>query len=100
MAEMISKDSKVHGNGSFLFDMEEIRKRARHEIEKGPITDGYRADREKVISLLNQVLATEIVCVLRYRRHYFTASGINAEPIAEEFLEHANEEQGHVDLVA
>ena len=62
--------------------------------------EGYSADRETVIKLLNEALATEIVCVLRYRRHYFMASGINAESVAAEFLQHANEEQGHADQIA
>lgn len=86
--------------GEFLADLERIRRRAREEIEKGPITDAYTADRERVISILNEVLATEIVCVLRYKRHYFTAQGINAGPVAEEFLQHANEEQAHADQAA
>jgi bacterioferritin len=84
----------------FLTDIKEIRRRARRHLEQGPITAGYRADREKVIGLLNEVLATEIVCVLRYKRHYYMASGIYAEPVAQEFLQHANEEQLHVDQVA
>lgn len=84
----------------FLSDVKEIRRRARQKIEQGPVTDGYKADREKVISVLNEVLATELVCVLRYKRHYYMASGINAEPVAQEFLQHANEEQVHADLVA
>jgi bacterioferritin len=86
--------------GEFLSDIETLRRRAREEIEKGPITDAYTADRERVISVLNEVLATEIVCVLRYKRHYFTAQGINAGPVAEEFLQHANEEQVHADMAA
>ncbi|HWN98550.1 MAG TPA: ferritin-like domain-containing protein [Blastocatellia bacterium] len=84
----------------FLSDVKEIRRRARQKIEQGPVTAGYKADREKVISVLNEVLATELVCVLRYKRHYYMASGINAEPVAQEFLQHANEEQVHADLVA
>jgi bacterioferritin len=86
--------------GEFLADIEAIRTRARQEIEKGPITDSYTADRERVIAVLNEVLATEIVCVLRYKRHYFTAQGISAGPVAEEFLQHANEEQAHADMAA
>jgi len=69
-------------------------------MEQGAVTAGYRADRQRVISVLNEVLATEIVCVLRYKRHYFMARGINAQPIAQEFLQHANEEQGHADQAA
>ena len=86
--------------GEFLSDVKEIRRRARQQIERGPVTAGYKADRERVIAVLNEVLATELVCVLRYKRHYYMASGINAEPVAQEFLQHANEEQAHADLVA
>lgn len=86
--------------GKFVSDLEAIRRRAREHIEKGPVTGAYKADLPRVIEVLNEVLATEIVCVLRYKRHYFTASGINAQPVAAEFLQHANEEQGHADLVA
>jgi bacterioferritin len=84
----------------FLTDIKTLRERARQHIENGAVTEGYRADRETVIKLLNEALATEIVCVLRYRRHYFMASGINAESVAAEFLQHANEEQGHADQIA
>jgi bacterioferritin len=86
--------------GEFLSDVETLRARARAHLERGPITDSYGADRERVISVLNDVLATELVCVLRYKRHYFTAQGINAGPVAQEFLQHANEEQQHADMVA
>src|SRR4029079_12176628 len=74
--------------------------RARMHIEKGPITENYKADRDKVISVLNEALATEIVCVLRYKRHYYMAVGINAESVAGEFLQHATEEQLHADQLA
>jgi bacterioferritin len=84
----------------FLTDIKTLRERARQHIENGAVTEGYSADRETVIKLLNEALATEIVCVLRYRRHYFMASGINAESVAGEFLQHANEEQGHADQIA
>jgi bacterioferritin len=84
----------------FLTDVNEIRRRARKNIEKGAVTDGYRADVKRVVAVLNEVLATEIVCVLRYKRHYFTASGIHAQAVADEFLQHANEEQAHADSVA
>lgn len=84
----------------FLTDIETIRKRAREHIDEGAITAGYSADRETVIKLLNEALATEIVCVLRYKYHYFMAKGIHAKSVAAEFLEHANEEQGHADLIA
>jgi len=84
----------------FLTDVETLRRRARAEIEKGPITDAYGADRDRVLQVLNEVLATELVCVLRYKRHYFTAQGLNANAAAQEFLEHANDELQHVDQVA
>ncbi|HKO01544.1 MAG TPA: ferritin-like domain-containing protein [Thermoanaerobaculia bacterium] len=84
----------------FLTDVKELRRRARQHIEEGAVTGAYRADREKVVNLLNEALATEIVCVLRYKRHYFMAQGIHADPIAAEFLQHANEEQGHADQLA
>ena len=84
----------------FLTDVQELLRRARQHIEEGAVTDAYRADRETVIKLLNEALATEIVCVLRYKRHYFMAQGIHADPIAQEFLTHANEEQGHADQIA
>jgi bacterioferritin len=84
----------------FLSDVTELRRRARQHIEDGAVTDTYRGNRETVIKLLNDALATEIVCVLRYKRHYFMAQGINADPIATEFLTHANEEQGHADQIA
>lgn len=84
----------------FLTDVTELRRRARQHIEEGAVTDGYRANRDTVVKLLNEALATEIVCVLRYKRHYFMAQGIHADPIAAEFLQHANEEQGHADEIA
>jgi len=84
----------------FLSDSQELRRRARRHIEEGAVTESYRGDRATVIKLLNEALATEIVCVLRYKRHYFMAQGIHAEPIAAEFLQHANEEQGHADQIA
>ncbi len=84
----------------FVADISEIRRRAREHMEDGPITNAYTADREKVVKLLNEALATELVCVLRYKRHFFMARGINAESVAEEFLEHAHEEQEHADRIA
>ena len=87
-------------NKPFLTDIKTLRDRARQHIENGAITEGYTADRETVVKLLNEALATEIVCVLRYKRHYFMASGIHAEGVAAEFLEHANDEQGHADQIA
>src|SRR5687768_3604618 len=84
----------------FLTDIQTLRKRAREHIEKGAVTAGYTADLDTVIRILNEALATEIVCVLRYKRHYYMATGIHAESVAAEFLQHANEEQGHADLIA
>ncbi len=83
-----------------LTDIQTLRKRARQHIEKGAVTSGYAADRGAVIKMLNEALATELVCVLRYKRHYFMATGIHAAPVAAEFLEHANEEMLHADLIA
>jgi bacterioferritin len=87
-------------NKPFLTDIKTLRERARKHIENGAVTAGYSADRETVVKILNEALATEIVCVLRYKRHYFMAAGINAESVAAEFLEHANDEQGHADQIA
>jgi bacterioferritin len=84
----------------FLTYVKTLRARARKHIEEGAITPGYQADRATVIRLLNEALATEIICVLRYKRHFFTASGINAQSVAQEFLQHANEEQVHADQIA
>ena len=84
----------------FLSDIAELRRRARTHIEQGAVVDGYRADRKTVLRLLNEGLATELVCILRYRRHYYVASGIHAQSVANEFLEHATEEQGHADQIA
>jgi bacterioferritin len=85
---------------AFLTDIQTLRKRAREHIDEGAVTPGYDADRKTVLNLLNNALATEIVCVLRYRRHYFMAKGLDSKRVAEEFLEHANEEQGHADQIA
>jgi bacterioferritin len=84
----------------FLTDIQTLRQRARQAIEEGAVTQGYEADREAVCRVLNEALATEIVCVLRYKRHYFMAEGIAAESVKAEFLEHANEEQAHADRLA
>lgn len=81
-------------------DVAELRKRARTNVENGAVTDGYRANREVVLKLLNESLATEIVCVLRYKRHYYMASGIHAQTAATEFLEHATMEQTHADRIS
>jgi bacterioferritin len=85
---------------SVLSDIQTLRTRARKDIEEGAVTSGYAADRKIVITLLNEALATELVCVLRYKRHYFMAKGIHSESIKAEFLQHANEEMSHADLLA
>src|ERR1700675_593692 len=87
-------------NQPFLTDVKTLRTRARQHIEQGAVTACYRGDRVTIVRLLNEALATEIVCVLRYRRHHFMASGIHAQSVAAEFLEHAGEEQAHADQIA
>jgi len=84
----------------FVSDIQKIRERARRRMEDGAVTAGYKADRARVIEVLNQALATEIVCTLRYRRHYYAAKGIHSESIKQEFLAHAKEEQDHADWIA
>jgi bacterioferritin len=96
----MSSASKNDSKGQFISDLEAIRRRARQHIENGAVTESYRADRETVIRVLNEALATELVCVLRYKRHHYMASGIHAQAVAEEFLEHAHEEQEHADKIA
>ena len=86
--------------GSFTSDIQAIRERARRHIEEGAVTPSYGADKEVVIRLLNEALATEIVCTLRYRRHYYTARGLTSGSVAQEFMEHAVEEQEHADRIA
>src|SRR5262245_28916061 len=85
---------------TFKADLDEIRRRAREQMDQGPITDAYQADRQKVIDVLNEVLATEIVCTLRYKAHYYLAHGIHSQAVANEFLEHAREEEQHAEMVA
>ena len=83
-----------------LSDVTTLRARARQNVEKGAVTESYSADREQVLRLLNESLATELVCVLRYKRHYFMASGVKAAVAAQEFLEHATQEAEHADKLA
>jgi bacterioferritin len=85
---------------SFLSDIQEIRNRARQRIEDGPVTPDYALDKDQAIGILNEALATEIVCVLRYRFHYYMATGIHSTAVADEFLEHAKEEEEHADQIA
>jgi bacterioferritin len=94
---MATTDSK---KGAFVTDIQEIRRRARQHIESGAITEGYKADLPAVIRILNEALATEIVCTLRYKNHHYMATGIHSQAVADEFLEHANEEQQHADMIA
>lgn len=96
---MKTKQAKAPSH-PFVTDVEELRRRARKHMEMGAVTDSYKADRKTVIRILNEVLATELVCVLRYKRHYYMATGIHAQAVAAEFLEHAKEEQGHADVAA
>ena len=100
MQTITSKTPEILANGTFMTDVQTLRERARRHMDQGAVTEGYQANREVVISLLNEALATEIVCVLRYKRHYFMAEGINAESVAAEFSEHALEEQAHADRIA
>ncbi len=100
MKGMNMKAKSKKSSTPFLRDIQELRKRARRHMEEGAVIEGYRSDRGTVIRLLNESLATEIVCVLRYKRHYFMAAGIHAKAVADEFLLHANEEQGHADQIA
>lgn len=84
----------------FLSDVKELRRRARANMGRGAVTAGYQLDVDEVCGVLNAALATEIVCVLRYKRHYFMATGLNKDAVAAEFLQHANDEQGHADRIA
>ena len=93
-------NTKTAGNVDVLSDIPSLRRRARKNIEEGAVTEGYAADRETVIKLLNEALATELVCVLRYKRHYFMAKGIHSDSVKAEFLAHADEEMAHADRLA
>src|SRR5437762_12577502 len=84
----------------FVSDMKEIQRRAREHVEKGAVTPAYRGDVETAVRLLNEALATELICVLRYRRHHYMAAGIHYQAIADEFMEHSVEEQRHADQIA
>lgn len=83
-----------------ISDIKEIRRRAREHIEKGAVIGTYKGDVETSVKLLNEALATEIVCTLRYRYHYYMCSGIQSEAVKNEFMEHAKEEQQHADMIA
>ena len=94
------RKTERRGRGQFSQDVAELRRRARQHIEMGAVTASYAVDPQVVIAILNEALATEIVCILRYKRHYFMATGIHAQTVAAEFLQHANEEQAHADQIA
>ena len=93
-------DAKQSVKQPFLTDVKTLRERARQHIKAGAVTEGYGGDTETAVKILNAALATELVCVLRYKRHYFMARGIHSGPVAAEFLEHAGEEQEHADRIA
>ena len=95
-----SANVSLAGNLNALTDTKTLRKRARQDVEEGAVTKGYAADKEVVLELLNEALATELVCVLRYKRHYFMAKGIHSESVKPEFLAHAKEEMAHADRIA
>ena len=95
----MQKENKINALTP-LTDIQTLRARARKDIENGAVTSGYAADRKTIITLLNEALATELVCVLRYKRHYFMAKGIHSESVKAEFLQHANEEMAHADRLA
>ena len=96
----IAPEKKSHSISYAMSSTATLRANARHKIAEGAVTAGYAADRDQVLKMLNEALATEIVCMLRYKRHYFMASGVHAEAVAAEFLEHATQEQEHADAIA
>ena len=100
MSSMPMEGQPTPKSSNALTDIRTLRDRARKQIDDGVITRSYGADKQAVIKLLDEALATELVCVLRYKRHYFTASGMNAEAAKTEFLEHAQQEQEHADRIA
>lgn len=100
MVQAASNKTAESTSQPFLTDIKKIRERARQNMQQGAITGGYAADPEVVVKILNEALATEIVCTLRYKHHYYMAHGLNAEVVAQEFLEHAQQEQDHADQIA
>lgn len=100
MSKSAGKTKSMQSPQPGLTDVKTLRQKARKDIMDGAVTAAYQADRNAVVRLLNEALATELVCALRYKRHYFMATGINADTVAAEFLVHATEEQGHADLIA
>jgi bacterioferritin len=85
---------------SFIKDLEEIRQRAMQKLEDGAVTDSYQLNRAQSVAILNEALASEIICVLRYQHHYFMASGVHGRSVAQTFKEHSDEEREHVDEIA
>lgn len=100
MNQKAAAQAAAKDKGSFLTDIQELRRRARQHIMEGAVTADYKGDRKTVLRVLNEALATELVCVLRYKRHHYMAKGIHSQAVAAEFLEHATEEQGHADQIA
>jgi bacterioferritin len=98
--DVATKQQSKSSGGDFNLDLNAIRIKARQNLDEGAVTDNYGANRPVVLKMLNEALATELVCVLRYKRHYFMAKGIHAEPVAAEFAEHATQEQEHADQLA
>lgn len=99
-SKIATAESKTKTSTPFLSDIVELRRRARQHIEDGAVTSNYEGDRKVVTQMLNEALATELVCVLRYRRHFYAADGLLAEAVKKEFLVHSNEEQEHADKIA
>jgi bacterioferritin len=93
-----TKESPM-SSGHFVSDVESIRRKAREHLSSGAVTSNYQGSLEQTISLLNQAVATEIVCVLRYKYHAVAAAGISSEAVKAEFAQHAKEEEGHLDLL-
>jgi len=101
MKSNLKEKSVEPAREAFISDLTELRKRASAQIMKGAVTPSFpEVDRRAIVELLNTALATEIVCVLRYKRHYYSTHGIRAKFVSAEFLEHANEEQAHADQIA
>lgn len=100
MKNNVSQDETDIVTQPFLADIQEMRRRARQHLENGAVTDSYQGDRETILKLLNEALATEMICVLRYKRHFFMAQGFYSQAVAVEFLEHSAEEQLHADQIA
>jgi bacterioferritin len=98
--DVATEQQSTSSGGDFKLDLNAIRTKARQNLDEGAVTDNYAANRPVVLKMLNEALATELVCVLRYKRHYFMAKGIHAEPVAAEFAEHATQEQEHADQLA